>query len=340
MSGMMFFRDFFNAAKQLIAMFSPTAYTKSRTRSTMSELNKHIETIKVPLLTAGVASLVGALTIKADQYFGFRQAHSERGPELDLSIVERSNASKTLVLLGGLCMNGEELAEHYKEELDDNVNLVSPIYDSNGFDGPSLFEQLYDQLDKSPTDEIMIAGLSMGGLIAWDWLDYGIKNGKQDITDKVSHVILRGVPVSTKSIRPGPRLLLNTVQRMGYSYALDHSRPLLKRWNCVSLLKATPAAVVEQCRYLAGPHISNFDFTPEKVTFLRGGLPDPVVDERIAIDTLQQNLNHPINEVIDTEYMYPTHAPTDKQSVRFMLDQLGIAKPSYGALSTLLPQAA
>lgn len=330
MSSMTLFREFFAAMLQAVAKLLPAAYTKARTRSTMSELNKHLETIKGPLLTAGIASAIGAITFKADQYFGSKSAHNEHGPDLDLSIIERPNATKTLVLLGGLCMNGEELAAQYQEELAGDVNLISPVYDSNGFDGPSLFEQLYEQLDRSPTDDIVIAGLSMGGLIAWDWLDYGIKNGKQDITDKVSHVILRGVPVSPKSIRPGPRLLLNTVQRLGYSYALDHSRPLLKRWNCVSLLKATPAAIVEQCRYLAGPHTSNFDFSPDKVTFVRGALPDPVVDEQIAINTLQQRLSRPINEAIDTDHMRPTHAPIDTQSVRFMLAQLGIAKHQYG----------
>lgn len=294
----------------------------------MSELNKHIETIKGPLLTAGVASVLGALTFKADQYFGSKRAHSEHGPELDLCITERPGANKTLVLLGGLCMNGEELAAQYQEELADDVNLISPVYDSNGFDGPSLFEQLYDRLDKTPPTEIVVAGLSMGGLIAWDWLDYGAKNGKQDIADRVSHVILRGVPVSPKSIRPGPRFLLNTVQRLGYSYALDHSRPLLKRWDCVSLLRATPAAIVEQCRYLAGPHMNSVDSSPEHVTFVRGALPDPVVDETIAINTLQQRLGRPVDEVVDTQYFHPTHAPTDKQSIRFMLEQLGIAKKS------------
>lgn len=337
---MTFNKQFIYKAMKIIAKYLGRAYTRTRTSEAMSELNKHIETIKGPLLTAGIASAIGAITFKADQYFGSKSAHSEHGPELDLAITERSGATKTLVLLGGLCMNGEELALQYQNELADDVNLITPVYDSNGFDGPSLFEQLYDQLDSTPTDDIVIAGLSMGGLIAWDMIDYGIKNSRQDTTEKISHIILRGVPVCPKSIRPGPRLLLNTVQRLGYSYALDHSRPLLKRWNCVSLLKATPAAIVEQCRYLAGPHINNPDFLPGKVTFVRGALPDPVVDESIAIATLQQQLGCPVNEVIDTEYLRPVHAPTDRQAVRFMLEQLGIAKRSTEQILATTLQAA
>lgn len=323
---MVFYKRMIQKIFALFAKHRSGAYTKDRTRSTMSELNKHLETIKVPLLTAGIASAIGAITFKADQYLGAKKAHSEHGPDLDLCITERQNAKSTLVLLGGLCMNGEELASQYRDELADTVNLVSPVYDTNGFDGPALFEQLYDQLAKTPTDKIMIAGLSMGGLIAWDMIDYGVKNGRQNITDKVSDVILRGVPVCPKAIRPGPRLLLNTVQRLGYSYALDQSRPLLKRWNCVSLLRATPAAIVEQCRYLAGPHIDSPAFTPDRVTFIRGALPDPVVDETVAINTLRRRLGRPVAEVVDTEYLLPTHAPIDSQSVRFMLQQLGIAK--------------
>ena len=323
---MVFNMQFVYKITRIVAKYFNRAYIRSRTSEAMSELNKHLETIKGPLLTAGIASAIGAINFKADQYFGSKSAHSEHGPELDLAITERLGATKTLVLLGGLCMNGEELASQYQKELADDVNLITPVYDSNGFDGPSLFEQLYDQLDNTPTDDIVIAGLSMGGLIAWDMIDYGIKNGRQDTTEKISHVILRGVPVCPKSIRPGPRLLLNTVQRLGYSYALDHSRPLLRRWNCVSLLKATPAAIVEQCRYLAGPHTNNLESLPDQVTFVRGVLPDPVVDESIAIGTLQRQLGRPVHEVIDSEYLLPVHAPTDRQSVRFMLEQLGIAK--------------
>lgn len=311
--------------KALAKRFS-WAYTKNRTSAAMSELNKHIETIKGPLLTAGVVSMLGAITFKADQYLGTKKALETSGADLDFYTTEKPGADKMLVLLGGLCMSGTHVAERYANELADDVDLISPMYGSNGFNHTELFDKLYEQLDAAQPKEIMVAGLSMGGLLACDWLNYGAKNNRKDITDKVSSLVVRGVPASNRAIRPGPRMLLNTASRLGYSYALEQGRPLLKRWNCVSIMEATPATIVQQCRYLTSRHAEPLEIVPAQVTFVRGGRADPVVDEAIAISAMEQRLGRPIEQAIDTDYQQAAHIPTDRQSVRFMLNQLGIAK--------------
>lgn len=303
----------------------------------MSELNKHFETVKNPLLAAGMVSAVGALTLKLDRYFGRRSITDESGTDLGFFIDERPEAETTLVLLGGLCMMGKHVAQRYASELADDVNLVSPIYASNGFNKELLFDRLYEEVEKTNPKKIMVAGLSMGGLLPWDWLSYGLETGHADTVEKVSAAVLRGVPADQKAIRPAPRMLLNTVSRRGYSYALDHGRPLLKRWNCVSLLEATPVTIAQQCRYLASRHDTVPSVLPEQIVFVRGNAPDPVVDEDVAVASLERRLGQPIEQAIDISFNKSSHVPTDQQSVRFMLSQLGIAKPVHEKQVASLP---
>lgn len=293
----------------------------------MSELlNKHLETVKTPLVTAGLVSMLGAITFKADQYFGTRKAMETAGADLDFYIDQKPGADKTLVLLGGLCMTGDRLARSYAAELTDDVNLLSPIYGSNGFDAKDLFEKLYHEVEKTKPKEIIIAGLSMGGLLAFDWVGHGLRTGRSDTVSKVSESIVRGVPASAKAIRPAPRLLLHTASKVGYSYALEQSRPLLKHWDCVSLLEASPVTIVQQCRYLSKDHSGSLPNFPGNITFVRGASADPIVNEDIAVNNLEQRLHKPITQAIDSEYLSSAHVPTDRHSIRFMLAQLGIAR--------------
>ena len=323
---MMFYSKLLLQIWKLLVKRSFRRITEIRTYTAMSELNKHFETVKTPLLAAGMVSAVGALTLRLDQYLGHRNVVDESGNELDFFVHERPQADTTLVLLGGLCMTGEHVAQRFDRQLSDNVNLVSPIYAPNGLNTGLLFDRLFDEVEKTNPRHIKIAGLSMGGLLSWDWLDHGLKTGRRETVEKVSEVALRGVPAEQRAIRTAPRMLLNTVNKHGYSYALDHSRPLLKRWNCVSLLEASPATIVQQCRYLADRHDSAPSVLPERIVFLRANVPDPIVKEDTAVACLERRLGRSIEQAVDTSYNQSSHIPTDQQSVRFMLYQLGIAK--------------
>lgn len=306
--------------------------------------NKHGEIPKQPLLAAGIISAVGAVAagaLKLDHYFGSRGIdNSESDP--DFVIDHKPKADKTLVLLGGLCMHTDTVAERYKSQLADDTNLVAPIFPENCFDPKSIFERTFEHVEKTNPKQIYIAGLSMGGLLGWDWLAHGLETGRDEIVSKVSGVVARGTPFGKDAIRFAPRMLLNTVSRLGYSYTLDHGRALLKGWNCKSLMEANPAKVVPQCRYLAGNHAGQLPFTPPHIVFIRGSKSDPIVNEGAAIKALEQLTGRPVELAVDQENKKAEHAPTDKKSAWFMLNQLGIAKPqtSTQSIPLFIPQAA
>lgn len=307
--------------------------------------NKHGEIPKQPLLAAGIISAAGALAagaLKLDHYFG-RRGIDNTEIEPDFVIDHRSGSDQTLVLLGGLCMNTHSVAKNFRSQLADTTSLVAPVFPETCFDPEIIFEKTFEKIEQINPKEILIAGLSMGGIMACDWLEYGLKTGRQDIVERVSGIVTRGTPFGKDAIRFAPRMLLNTVSRLGYSYTLDHGRSLLKNFNCRSLIEANPAKVVPQCRYLAGNHTSPLVFAPERIIFVRGLHPDPIVDEKSAIKAFEKKVGRPVEQVVDNSSTKSEHAPTNRMSAWFMLDQLGIAKPKQASApqqAILLPSAA
>jgi hypothetical protein len=304
---------------------------------------KH-EIPKQPFVAAGIISAAGALAagaLKLDRYFGSRGIAEEQS-EPEFLIDLKPDADKTLILLGGLCMNTENVAKRYRSELADDTNLVAPLFPEKSFDPESLFEKTYQHVEATAPQEIKIVGLSMGGLLGWDWLDYGLKTGRRELVEKVTDIGLWGTPVGKDAIRFAPRMLLNTVSRLGYSYTLDHGRSLLKGWNCKSLMEAHPAKVVPQCRYLASNHAGPLSITPARIVFVMGAIPDPIVNEEVAARAQEQKTGRSIERAIYTDMERAEHAPTSKKAAWFMLNQLAVAKPlpQAQAHTQFLPQAA
>lgn len=304
--------------------------------------NKYSEIPKQPLVAAGIISAVGVVAAgirKLDGYLGSRGIDaSENDP--DFVIDYKPDADKTLVLLGGLCMHTDEVANNFQSQLADDTNLVAPIFPETCFDPKTIFEKTFQHLEKTNPKQVFIAGLSMGGIMGWDLLEYGLQTGRNTIVENTAGLVTRGTPFGKDAIRFAPRMLLNTVSRLGYSYTLDHGRALLRGRNCDSLIEASPAKVVPQCRYLAGNHASTLPVIPERIVFVRGAKPDPIVNENVAIRAFERKLGRPIEQAVDDRSVKSEHAPTDKRSAWFMLNQLGIAKPEVQAVPALLPQAA
>jgi hypothetical protein len=322
--------------KLLILPLTPTGLAKrllgritgSKGIKAMLE-NKH-EIPKQPLVAAGIISAVGALAagaIKLDRYFGSRGISEDSENTPDFVIEHKPEADKTLVLLGGLCMKIDEVAERYSSQLADDTNLIAPIFPETSFNPQVIFERTFRQLEATQPKEILIAGLSMGGYLGWDMLEYGVKTGRQELVEKVSGFSAWGTPFGKNAIRLAPRMLLNTVSRLGYSYTLDRSRSILIKQDYKSLMEAHPAKVVPQCRYLAGNHAGTLPITPDRIVFIRGAVPDPIVNEDAAAKALEHRAGQPIERVVNNESTRAEHAPTDKKSAWFMLNQLGIAKP-------------
>lgn len=291
--------------------------------------NRNGEIPKQPLIAAGIISAVGALAagaLKLDHYLGSRGLKiDDADPEFIIDY--KPAADKTLILFGGLCMHTDEVAERYKSQLASDTNLIAPIFPETGFDPKSIYEKTLAHIEEINPSEIYIAGLSMGGLLGWDLIAHGLETGRKEIVERVKGVAVRGTPFGKDAIRFGPRMLLNTVSRLGYSYTLDRGRSLVKNQSYKSLLEASPAKVVPQCRYLAGNHANKISVVPEQIIYIRGELPDPIVSETTAARSFEHRIGKPVEMVVDHEFQLSEHAPTDKRSAWFMLNQLGIAKP-------------
>lgn len=321
--------------KLLVSLWAPSGLVKSvlgritSSKGIKAMLENKYDIPKQPLVAAGIISAVGALAagaIRLDRYLGSRDITEDTaGP--DFYIDHKPGADKTLVLLGGLCMQTDAVAERYRSQLAEDTNLIAPIFPETNFNPQTIFERTFRQLEMTKPKEILIAGLSMGGNLGWDLLDYGVKTGRQELVEKVSGFGAWGTPFGKNAIRFAPRMLLNTVSRLGYSYTLDRSRSILINHDYKSLMDAHPAKVVPQCRYLAGNHAGSLQVTPEHIVFIRGALPDPIVNEDAAARALEQKAGRRIEQVVNTDSTRAEHAPTDKKSAWFMLNQLGIAKP-------------
>jgi hypothetical protein len=302
--------------------------TKHVNTKTMQNPNKYNETLKQHILAAGIISAVGAVAagaLKLDQYLGSRDGIEDGLAEPEL-IVHHPDKTKALVLLGGLCMSTNTVAKRFKSQLADDISLIAPIFPDTGFNPITVFERTYQKLEETNPDEVILAGLSMGGPLGWDWLDYGWQTGRQDLVKKVSTMALWGSPMDKCAIRPGPRSLISMVETLGYSYILNHSRPLLRRWNLNSIANAPSAKIVPQCKYLAGKHAGELPVTPDRVVWFRGMLPDPVVNEDRSIKILEQKLGFKVEQIVDQSSTRKEHVPTNKRAIWFMLSQLGIAK--------------
>lgn len=290
--------------------------------------NKY-ERIPQPIIAASLASSIGLLAASAlriDQRLGRSEIVTEQSnPEF--IVTNKSNADRTIVLLGGLCMNTESLGKRFAKQLPDDTNLVSPIFPKACFNPEQIFEETLRHTESTKPRDVIIAGFSMGGLLGLDLMNYGTQTGKTDVINNVSHFISRGTPFSNNAIRPGPRLLLQLADKMGYSYTLNHGRSLLKKWDCKSLIEANPATVVPQCHYLASKHAAQLEYLPERITYITGNTPDPIVNETTSIAALNTIVGRPVEIMTDPGNHDAQHAPTDGRSIRFMLDQL-LVKPN------------
>lgn len=326
-------------AKHLLKRITKVRSVKTQK---MQNSNEHEESLKHHLIAVGVISAVGAVAagaLKLDQYLGNRDITEDVIAEPELIFHHQADKTKALVLLGGLCMNTGNVAKRCKSQLADNVSLIAPIFPDTGFNPTTIFEKTYRKLEETNPDEVILAGLSMGGPLSWDWLDYGWQTGRQDLVKKVSTMAFQGSPMNKSAIRPGPRSLINMVEMLGYSYMLNRTRPLLRRWNLNSIANAPSTKIVPQCIYLAREHAGRLPETPERVVWFRGMLPDPIVNEDRSIKILEQKLGRKVEQIVDTAVTQKEHVPTDKRALWFMLSQLGIAKPSE-LITTQKPQEA
>jgi hypothetical protein len=301
----------------------------------MQNPNRHSETLRQQILTAGIISAVGAVAagmIKLDQYMGTRDATEDAQADPEIIFHDQPDGDTTLVLLGGLCMGTNNIAKRCKSQLANGVSLVAPIFPDTGFNPVTIFEKTYQKLEETKPSKVILAGLSMGGPLGWDWLQYGLNTGRQELVEKVSSMGLCGSPMDKSAIRLGPRTLVKMVDVLGYSYTLNRSRPLLRRWNLNSIANAPSTKIVPQCKYLAGNHAGKLPIMPGRVVWIRGMLPDPVVDEDRSISILEQKLGAKVEQIVNKAWVLSEHVPTGKPSLRFMLEQLGIAKPNESTI--------
>jgi hypothetical protein len=301
----------------------------------MQNPNRYGETLKQHIVTAGIISAVGALAagaLKLDQYLGNHVYTEDTEAEPEMVSHHDPDNDQTLVLLGGLCMRTDKVAKRCKSQLAHGVNFIAPILPDTGFNPPITHEKTWQEVERSNPKKILLAGISMGGPQGWDWLDYGLKTGRQDLVEKVTDWGMIGSPMDKSAVRPGPRALVNMVDRLGYSYILNHSRPMLRRWDLKSIANAPSTKIVPQCKYLAGKHAGQLPVMPKHVVYVRGIFPDPVVNEDRSIKILEQKLGFKVEQVVNDDWTHREHAPTDKASLWFLLSQLGVAKPNQPAV--------
>ncbi len=297
----------------------------------MDTPNKHAEFGRQQLLTVGLTSAVGALGmtvagLSLDHYMGKRGISLSETDEPEVITHTRETVHKTLVLMGGLCMGTQDVAGRFYSQLDEHVDLIAPIAPQSGFNPHRLFEKTYQKLEDGNPDEVLLLGLSMGGLLGWDFLRYGLEHGKDDMVARVSTMAFRATPIGKRAIRPGPRALLTSVGILGYSYMLDHhGRAFLQRRNFASVASAPASRVVPECKYLSRAHMEPLNTTPERLLWIRGRHPDPIIYEDVSIRALTAATGKAPEIHIDERSDRIAHMPTDRRSARFVLDAMGIA---------------
>lgn len=274
------------------------------------------------------AAGAGVLARTVDHHYGLpKNIQAERNTtELYQSL--KPDAKKVAVLLGGYCMSTREMAARFDSELASDVNLISPIHPDTGFHAPTIFENIYDTLARTATEDISLIGISMGGETAWDFLRYGLETGRRNDVEKISTFEFRGTPFGSKSLRFAPKVGLTAVNSVGYSYTLDHARRLVERWGTRTITSVPFPRVVEEGKYLH--HLqhcaTSLDVVPKRIIQVRGNLPDPFINEDRSQQEIEHRIGRPIDVVIDSEPEINLHAPTNERAARFMLAQLGIAR--------------
>lgn len=303
----------------------------------MLNSDKNSETAKNYFVTAGVMAAVGGAATAAfrlDQYYGGRGIPEMPSTEPELFFQPRQDADKTLVLLGGFCMGTKGVAKRFNSQLADDVNLIAPIAPDVGFNPQTMFESTYRALEKTNTSKLYVAGLSMGGRLAIDFVNHGFRTGRQDFFKDYS-MAFRGSPMDKHCVRVMPRLLLDTIGLLGYSYTLDHARPILRRFSAKSAATAPITRVVEEGNYL----LSDFDRTlpvrPKRVIWVRGMKPDPTINEDRSISLLQKDIGMAIEQYFDKDCTEPKHMPTNKRAAQFMLSKFDLVKPDNSPLDSV-----
>jgi len=302
-------------------------YIKSKP---MQNPDKHGESLKQHILTVAAISALGALAagaVRLDQYIGNHEVNEDTEAEPEMIFHHQAENDETLVLLGGLCMATDRMAKRCKTQLAPGVSLVAPIWPETGFNKKITLEKTWQHIEQTKPNKIHLGSISMGGPLGLDFLDHGLKSGRQELVEKVVNWGIIGSPMYLGAVRHGPRELVELVDRFGYSYVLNHSRPLLRRWNLNSIANAPSTKIVPQCKYLASQHAARLPIMPQRVLYVRGKKNDPVVDEDGSIKYLEQKHGLIVEQPLNEDWEESEHARTDKASLWFLLSQFGIAKP-------------
>lgn len=326
-----------------LAMREFRRITGNRTPATMSELNKHLETNTNHLLAVSIVAAVGAVAAGALQLD--RRLEERSIPKADFIVPEPfdyrpEGATKSLVLLGGLCMGTHGVAKRYKSQLADGINLFAPLPPNAGFKTAHMHEQVFRALEEQDPDEIYVAAYSKGGVDGLDMFNYGVATGRRDLVERISTFVTRGTPFSKQALRRGPRFAAGAVGLFGPSYALDRSRPLIERWSTESISNSSfsrLAGEVKELRRLyrqAGP----IEVQPNRIIQIRGSNLDPVQDDDRSRKALEQRLGRPIEVFIDPRpEVANSHAPSDRKTAHLYLSVMGIAKPAPAEQVELAP---
>ena len=288
----------------------------------MSNTNNLSNITKQSLLATGLVAAASGTVFALDQHLGKREVSTQAEDELEFVSKTPRDADNTVVVLGGLCMNTAEIGENISSQVNPNVNIICPIYPKKGFNADSIIDQTIQKIDSLQSSRLTILSWSMGGLVMLDMLGRLHDNGCHDILNRLDRAVVRGTPFSKDSINKGPKIAMEIANSfLGNSLTLHHGRSALRGIQ-LALLKEHPSVVIPQVKYLAGGH-SNFFPENTELIFVKNIQPDSIVNEDKSIESV--SVIAPKLAVVEDPHEHrANHAPTDDQSIRFMMEQAGV----------------
>lgn len=292
----------------------------------MSISNKNYELTKQTLLATSLLSVASGVALALDQYYGKQEIASH--PQSDVEFVATTNSypDKTVVALGGLCMNTRELGQSINNQLPAGTNLICPVYPSKGFDAQAVINQTIERIQQVPSEKLIFTAWSMGGLIMLDMAKQLSDTDQTNVLDKIDTAVTWGTPFGKKAIKPLPKLALNAANSfLGDSLTVHHGRRLLNKFD-LSLLREHPSMVRPQVEYLAAQHSQELP-SHTKLVFIKNLVPDPIVDEGKSA-SIAQGITDNLQVVQDTNQHLATHAPIDRQAVETALRCSGVLAPN------------
>lgn len=271
-----------------LAMLLFRRITEDRTPATMSELNKHIETIKAPLFAAGVLALGAAVV---NEYIEGGRNIATRRTATELCTNDLVGAEATVIGFAGCMQKGEDTFDALRERTE-GVNIIVPSlpeYRPDGrIDEEALCMKIIDRLIATKSHKPHIIADSRGILDAKKLIHFAHDTGASREFGGFGTVIANASPHDGEDITRSRNLLLNGAITFQHFRAPERIKPTFMKLarHAASADAPFTKIAVEGLSIRQAPKVDRLPAIIDEFIYIHG-LHDPTVLTKQAVKKFQ-----------------------------------------------------